>query len=550
MPRRSLSGFSVRSRGRRAHAQQSIGSRLRRAWRALTGTTAALYAGSAGVAFKGAEGGRLLGDWRVSMADIDKEIRSSIHRLRARTRDLERNNPYVGQMLNLYAVNVIGATGPALQQQVRFKNGKLDDKTNDAIEDAFRRWAMAPVTIDRRANLTEVAQKAIRAVVRDGEVFVRIWRGFEGNRYRLALELIEPDYVPETINLERSARQPLVKSGVQMDDFGAPTAYYVRTARASRREGHGAEAIPADQILHLYRPDRANQVRGYPWIASIVIPCWVLDRYDEAELYAARAGASKMGIVTNPEGEGAPLTDRDDLAETEDESGLDFEMEASPGTIDILPAGYGFESWNPDHPSGTYGPFTKTVLRKIATGGHVSYNVLASDLEGVSYSSMRSGLLSERDHWRVVQALFGAKFYDPIHEAFLQTALLSRALSLPSMSATDYLDHLWNFRGWPWVDPEKETRATILGVANGLTSRTATLRAQGIDFDSTLEDLARETEAAKEKGVPIDGGEKAAAAPPPPLEPEDDAGDAADDGTTSISNGNRGGRVFRDPARR
>ena len=73
--------------------------------------------------FKGAQVSRLLLDWIVSPMAADKEIRADLLKLRARARDLARNNPFIRQYLALVTTNVIGPNGIRLQAQVVNNSG-------------------------------------------------------------------------------------------------------------------------------------------------------------------------------------------------------------------------------------------------------------------------------------------------------------------------------------------------------------------------------------------------------------------------------------------
>jgi capsid protein len=61
------------------------------------------------------------------------------------------------------------------------------------------------------------------------------------------------------------------------------------------------------------------------------------------------------------------------------------------------------KEWSPNYPTGEFLPFHKAMLRSMAAGMGVLYNNLASDLEGVNFSSIRQGTLDEREHWKELQ---------------------------------------------------------------------------------------------------------------------------------------------------
>ena len=95
-----------------------------------------------------------------------------------------------------------------------------------------------------------------------------------------------------------------------------------------------------------------------------------------------RKGADTLGFFVSPNGDPPSMDDT--------EAGEPISVSV-PGMYETLPEGYDFRAYESQYPSATYGEFTKAHLRRIATGLGVSYNTLAEDLEGVNYSSIRSG---------------------------------------------------------------------------------------------------------------------------------------------------------------
>lgn len=221
----------------------------------------------------------------------------------------------------------------------------------------------------------------------------------------------------------------------------------------------------------------------------------MLDGYIEAELVAARTGAAKMGFLkyTDPSAFEAPDPEKP------------IRIDASPGTIETLQPGLEFQEWSPEHPTAAFPDFVKAVLRQVATGLRVSYNALANDLEGVNYSSMRSGLLIERDMWRVYQEWWIARFLQPVYEAWLSTALLAGGLKLDSRDPRKFNEVRWQPRGWAWVDPEKDVNASVIAISNGLASRTEVLAEKGLDPEEVFERLSEEKDLAEQYGIEFTG---------------------------------------------
>jgi lambda family phage portal protein len=177
-------------------------------------------------------------------------------------------------------------------------------------------------------------------------------------------------------------------------------------------------------------------------------------------------------------------------------------------------------------------------MRQVATALGMSYNALGNDLEGVNYSSMRSGLLVEREYWRMIQDWWLARLLKPVYAEWMRMALLSGELVLDSRDPRKFIAVKFSARGWPWVDPLKDMQAGVMGVQNGLASRTQLLAETGQDYEEILNELAEEKRMADLAGVSVDGPEAAAAAA------ANDAEDDGSDGGTNrlkdvISNGGR-----------
>jgi lambda family phage portal protein len=432
-------------------------------------------------------------------------MRFGIARIRSRARDLERNSPIAKQYLRMCSVNIIGPNGIKCRPQARLGDASLDRDTNELLAEGWADWSRS-VTLDGKMSLNAFSRLAVRGVARDGEGLVRIWRGNEDNPYGIALEGIDPTLLDETLNVPRGTGQNEIRLGVEVDEFSKPVAYHIWNSpqRLTSIRERKLLRIPADQIRHIYDPEQVNQTRGLPWMLAAMMPIRMLEGYREAEVVAARLGSAKMGFFQRKDG-------MDTSAITADGKNA-LTMDANPGTFHVLPDGYEVSSWQADHPSTAYAAFIKDKLRECAQALGVSYNALASDLEGVNYSSMRSGLLIERDAWRVYQQWWIESFLDPIYREWASAAMLrgfatsgAQGLRLRSPEAA-YAPVRWSPRGWPWVDPMKDVQATKEAIDYGLASRTQALAEQGLDYEETLEELRTENELADEYEVEVSTG--------------------------------------------
>lgn len=449
--------------------------------------------------FNGSAGSRLTMDWvNAPILSADQEIKGNLRILRGRARELSRNNPVAKSYLKILVANVLGEHGIRYQPLVRNNSDELNTKLNTKIQKAWREWSRkGNCTVDGKLSFRAVQNLVLKTVATDGEAFVRMVPGFD-NKYRFALQLIDADQVDPLFSrwpspgAGQNPSENEIRMGVEVDVWGRPVAYHVNPAHPSDLGGSLLrERIRAEYIVHLYDPERVQQTRGIPWFTPCMLEMRMLGGYVEAELVAARVGAAKIGFFKHTDSSAYEAPNEDEHRR----------IEANPGVIEELPPGLEFQEWNPEHPANAFPMFVKAMLRFIASSLGVSYNAIASDLEGVNYSSMRSGLLIERDQWKMCQSFMKENFLEQVFTSWLSMALLSGELVLDSRDPSRFLEGKWESRGWPWVDPLKDVQASILGIAARLRTRDRVISEEGGDVEEVFEQIALEKKLALQNGL-------------------------------------------------
>ena len=456
---------------------------------------------------------RLTADWMPVGYAADNEIRRALKPLRDRSRELSRNNDYVKHYLKLIRRHVFGPAGIQLEMQIRTPRGKRDDASNEIIEAAWAKWSKKGVcTVDGKLSWVQAQWLIGETVARDGEAIVRFVRGFP-NGFGFALQLLEGDYLDHLYNRDDLPDGRFIRMSVEFDKWRRPVAYWLRTqhpgefpytsyAEAKR------ERVDAADVLLIMRPDRFQQTRGVPELHSAMSRLQMLGGFEEAALTAARVGASKMGFFTSEADQDAESSDlpQDDIGNLLDD------VEA--GHLERLPPGVKFDKFDPQYPSNEFPGFMKAMLRGAASGLGVDYNTLANDLERVTYSSMRSGVLEVRDEWRVWQRQMIDELMTPVFEAWLTVGLgmgLIGAGALPVSQMDRWNKPRWQPRGWGWVDPDNESKALVTSIGLGVRSRTQACAEMGRDIEDVFEDLRNEKELAATYGLalidPVPGGQ-------------------------------------------
>ncbi len=445
--------------------------------------------------YAGAKTTNSMFSWVTSNLTADAHIKQDLKTLRARSRDLMRNNDYAHKFKRLVKTNVIGPKGINLQSKVKDFNGNFDTVANSKIEEAWKLWCkLGNCDVTGKYSFIDIQKLAIGTVAEDGEVLVRKVMTKKG----LKLQLVEADHLDENFNDESRN----IFMGIEYDEWNKPIAYHLFKKHPGNIYYYGQtyserERVSANEIIHLYLSDRISQSRGVPWVHAAITRLHQLGAYEEAELVAARLGAAKAGFFKQPEGEEYEGDDTDDQGNPI--------QEVEPGQFEVLPKGWEFTPYDPQHPTTAFKDFGKAILRGISSGLDVSYHSLANDLESVNYSSIRYGAIDERDVWRELQGWMCQHFMTPIFEDWLSDALLRQTIQLPFSKLEKFNSPMWQTRGWAWVDPLKDMTASVMAVKEGVKSMTQIISEDGNDIEEVYSDLAREKELRGKYGITTQG---------------------------------------------
>lgn len=466
--------------------------------------------------YAGAKIGRLTADWFTSNTSADAEIKTSLRKLRDRSRQLCRDNPYARQAKRTTQINVIGQ-GIRLQSQVMNLRGKKrDDRINTAIEEAWERWCKKDsCDVAGRSSFHMMEMLAAGALPESGEVLFRLVRQkFGKSRVPLALEILESDLLDEDYQGAVSAKGHEWRMGVEIDKWGRPVRYAFLTRHPGDYGFQGADNagvkhafVPARDVIHLFIPERPQQNRGVPWFASVMDDVHQLEGYEQAAVVRARASSALMGFISSPEGE----------LQGDEVDGQQRISEFEAGVFKYLNPGESITVPNLSAPDAQYESFVRAKTRRFASGFGASYETISRDFSETNYSSSRLSLLEDREHWRVVQAYLIENFHQRIFEEWLDAAVLAGELQLPDyeLRSDRYDRPRWQARGWSWVDPLKEVQAYREAEAAGYMTKSQIVALLGSDLDDNLQQLAREQQLALELGVNLNADKVSASAPVP-----------------------------------
>ncbi|WP_319760381.1 phage portal protein [Maridesulfovibrio sp.] len=435
--------------------------------------------------------------WRPSKESADNLISKDRDLTVARARDLARNSEYVSGTLKRICDNVI-YKGIFPQAGCRKADKKLDTRKNTRLEKIYKKWA-------KEVKLSELQELVVRHLYQDGEILVHTHPDpelLEKGVVPLGIELIETDQLDRMVHGELEGGK-YARHGIEYSSYGKPLAYHILPVHPGDgsfiRYSGESRRIPAGQIQHIFKRERASQSRGMPWLTPLIMTMHDFEDYQNSERIAARLMSSFVYFLKRTMGGNGGGTFPGAMQIGPDgqpiPGGTGVPKYTSPGQIVELPPGFEPEAQQYTRGGEAYTSFTKGTLKGAAVGAGVSYETFSNDFTDASYSSARSGTLLERRGYEVLQNFINERFNDPIWEKFIS---FLRMTGLFSGALDNEVPVTWQNPGWAWIDPLKDSRATELEIQLGITSRQEACAKQGKDFFEVADKLEQETERLKE----------------------------------------------------
>jgi lambda family phage portal protein len=403
------------------------------------------------------------------------------------------NNALAISAATALADAVIGA-GPRLQMLTD------DPAANESIEKRWTEWA------DQFCDYRGIQSfgQLLRMVgsmnqIDSGEAFIVI-KSVSPAKYPVTLRLlvVESDRVADPFG----AWSGKTVDGIEVDDEGAPLNYYLLRHHPGNYftipNLFEYDTIPATSMIHLFRPLRPGQNRGFPWLAPVLKPFAELRSFASATLRAADV-ASRLAGVLETDSSLLPGTNTDDY-----EAFDPVEIEA--GTMLTLPKGLKLSQFKAEQPTGTYREFYETKLKEIGRAFQMPFNVLAGDSSAYNYASGRLDYQNWAKYIGVLQTWIEGVVCNRIFRRWLAEAVLIPGyLDLGGLGVDDILESAaaWFWPGQEHVDPSKEADAQTVRMNNLTTTLSDEWAKSGEDWEKKLRQIKREKELLKELGLEI-----------------------------------------------
>ncbi len=407
--------------------------------------------------------------------------------LRIRARALVQNTPYIARGLGSLQANLIG-TG------ITPRSMAIDAKTIDALWNAWGKVADA----DGRLDIYGMQAAAYRAMEQDGEVLIRLRarRPEDNMPVPLQLQLLEIDWLDSTKNTIIQGNT--VINGIEYDAIGKVVAYWLYDRHpgemlAFRRGISASHAVLAEDIIHLYHPERPGQGRGISRLAPVITLVRDLTVYEDAEI-ARKNLETRLSVIAS--GDPSILADPNTPVDSDEGVRKTGKLgNLNSGSIIHVPSGLNLTVVQPTATPG-YVDYVKQQLHIIAAGMGITYEMLTGDVREVNFSSARVALLefrrcAEQLQWHIIIP----KLCEPIWKAFINAAHLNKIIPKADHSCG------WSTPRWSYVNPVQDVASDLDEISGGLSSISAKIRNRGDDPDAVFAELKTDLERLQADGT-------------------------------------------------
>lgn len=486
--------------------------------------------------------------WRPANVSADKAILGSARLIRARARDLVRNNPFAKNAVRMHR-DAVSGSGLKLALKIDWRSLGLAsiEQAAEWQDYVVRQWESYAegfgfgADARRQRTFSQLFAVADMADYVDGEAFAVLEMKPGVTPYQTCLNFVDADRVSTPDGMMDGQ---YLRGGIETDVFGEPVAYHIRAQHPS-----DVGLLFADQrwirvdrmtpwgrpiVLHTYDHTRPEMTRGVSEFASAIVPMKMLSDYNETELSSAITQAAYAAVIKTEldwssavsvlggqikaaggaaAGAANPMMD---MVTAHLTNAADYYRKRSitwkGAKIPHLLPNESLDVIRSTHPNSNFPDFEKAFLRQLAAGLGVEAHELSKNYADVNYSAARSALAAVWRSYRTRRNRLVSQFAMPYFGAWLEEAVAIGTVPLPP-GVTDFIGSRQylvrgTFIAWgkPLIDPEKERSASQLGMTIGAETLEEVAAEEGQDWRSNLDQLAYEKRYRESLGLvdPLD----------------------------------------------
>jgi len=393
--------------------------------------------------------------WNSRKTSGSKEVSKAVSLATDRAQELGRNNPLANRVKRVWANNIVGA---GISVDVNEKSEVKADK----FQIDWDLWAESTdCDFEGHYDLYGLEWLWANTVVESGGVFVRKHINVM-MKMPLQLQTLEQD------QLDRAKFGENIVDGVEYDGNGQLKGYWFKMD--NRNQTAQSKFFPAQNIVHIFRKERAGQHLGITWLASVATLMRDYDTYKDAKLMQQQIAAlfalfiedadQKMGL---------------DVNNTTGTSSSPDELE--PAMIQYVKQGTVPHTITPPKADNSSN-FDASLKRDMAVGCGLTYEQLTGDYSLVNFASGRMGRSEFYNELDYAQKLM---FKPGLQKIFTWFASLHQVINGKGDYTTD-----WAFPPRAAVNPQEEFDVLAAKVRSGMMSPSKAAKVLGERLEKVM----------------------------------------------------------------
>ena len=488
------------------------------------------------------------------------EIFSFFYKIWARVRTLAKDTPHGKAIVRTYKNNIVGHDPFSLTLRVGKNTKQPHPETGEMVtvfvpeEDLNRQVPLEwkkflghkNFTIRKTISALEGGNQMVSEIVTIGSVIIRLWRGYPGNKYGFAIDILEADRLQPNYNGRAPGSNNPIRGSIEYDPtWNFPVAYWLLTRHPGEYVGQrnypgGAsgevmrERVPAEDIIHYNNlRDRAEQDLGFTELEACVQSIYSNFQYAKALTVASLASACKPWVIEKNTPTGlsyAPSkSEFEDLMGSAEQRGMDSlknqglggnntgdvpaqqgivaNTEAmSPAMTKVLEWGFTMKVLDPKFPIEAASTFRMDNNKEIATAAGISYSALTGDFQSLGYIAAQMSKQPERDNFMVHQAHMIDVVWSEIFKAWLKCSVMAGVFDIPMARLEEVCDAAkFKPKRWPFTDALREVQAMILKKDARMVSaqQIQDEMPDGIDYTDVVAQISEERLLETSHGLPL-----------------------------------------------
>ena len=413
---------------------------------------------------------------------------------RAKARHLERNSEIVNSILNALTRNVVGK---GFNLQVRTDNKEW----NNLLEVVWQEWCRAGnCDVTGNYSFNDILRMIVRRKTVDGGILlVKVYDSSSNIPYRL--QVVEVDEL-QSPSIQSKAGNPIV-GGIEVNAYGKKLAYYIKQTSPDGLTLLDPERIPAKRVIYLAEHSRPSEVREISPFVRTLNEIKDLEEFFDAAGFKQKITAALAVFITTEKNAG-PVVGSSVVGNA---GKVPKGERINPGSIKYLGEGQDVKTLVPSGQSSELADFNLAVVRRIAAGHGLSYEMVSRDVSQVNYSSARQNLLED---WKTIeqeQQYIVEHLLDFVFEEVVKSAIMGGRISLKEVPAgfyenpSKFLKHEFIGQGLPWIDPYKEALANKIMLETGQSNLKEIYAKKGKDYEGEIDQIIIEYALKKMAGL-------------------------------------------------